>query len=104
MKKITLFLFLAAVLELNWNCGNTSGVSTAKNATSAGTIFKGTIANAANMQMYLDKIYLTSASQIISKADLDASGNFSVDVADGVEPGVYRFRIGQQKFLSLIHI
>lgn len=92
MKNTSIILFFALLLGLNWNCGNTAGVA------SSGTTIKGAVEGAGNLQLFIDKVFITSASQILSKTDLDASGNFSVNLENGLEPGVYRFRIGQQKF------
>lgn len=78
------------------NCGNT--LPAAK-----GTTIQGTIKNASNLQVYFDKtpIVQSKANQILGKTTMDAAGNFSLSIPDGVDPGFYRLRVGA-KGLSLV--
>lgn len=57
----------------------------------------GTISNAANLQLFLDRFSLTKASQVVGKTELDSEGNFNIPVEGGFEPGIYRLRIGAKK-------
>lgn len=64
-----------------------------------GTVVKGKIENAANLQAFLDKVAIgqNSANSIIAKTDIDGSGNFALEVPEGVKAGIYRLRVGAKK-------
>jgi len=91
MKNIITITFLALTVALNWNCGSTV-------ADAAGTTINGSLTNSKNLSVYLDQLNLTSASQVVDNANIDGDGNFTLNIPQGVEPGIYRFRIGQKKF------
>lgn len=61
-----------------------------------GTTISGTINNAANMGAFFDKMGVDSANEVIASGNTDASGNFSFNFPEGVEPGLYRVRLGIQ--------
>lgn len=61
-----------------------------------GTNISGTINNAADMGAYFDKMGVDSANEVIASTTTDGSGNFSFNFPDGVEPGLYRVRLGVQ--------
>lgn len=89
MKKITILLLaVIGICSLNWQCA-----SPAK-----GTTISGQVTNAGNLQLFLDKIYITTASETVAKTDIDANGSFSLNMEEGVDKGIYRIRIGQQRF------
>ena len=79
------FLFLLAAVQ--WQC--TKDIE--------GTVIRGKIANAENIQVFLDRIYFNKASMILAKSDIDGSGNFEFAFPEGIEPGVYNIRIGVKK-------
>lgn len=85
----TTTIFMACLLALLvWNCGQTSV---------EGTVLKGTIHNASNLQVYLDKVVIGKANAVISKADINNAGNFEFHFPEGLEAGIYNFRIGAKK-------
>lgn len=87
--KNTMTIFLASLLALLvWNCGQ---------APIQGTVLKGTIQNANNLQVYLDKVVIGKANSVISKADIDNAGNYKFQFPDGLEAGIYNLRIGAKK-------
>ncbi len=89
-----LTICLIAVLALtNWHCGG--GTSSASGSGSTDGAFSGSIANAANLKVFIDHISPTGANQVIGSTDIDASGNFSVPFPK-VERGMYRMRIGKK--------
>ncbi|MFK7933573.1 MAG: peroxiredoxin family protein [Saprospiraceae bacterium] len=64
-----------------------------------GTVVAGTIQNAANLQAFLDKVAVgqNAANSIVAKTEIDGSGNYSLEVPEGVDAGVYRIRVGAKK-------
>ncbi len=93
---ISLLFSLIMLAALGFSsCTNSSAVDP---ATIDGSVIKGTVTNAANTQVYFDLIQLSNnGTQVIAKADVDANNNFQIDLADGIERGVYRIRIGARK-------
>ena len=83
---ITLFAVLLALVV--WQCAPEV----------KGTAIEGQIENAANMQVYLDQIKIGKASNVLSKAEIDANGQFKMDFPEGIQPGVYQMRIGAKNF------
>lgn len=67
-----------------------------------GTVIRGTVQNAANLQVYLDQVVINKANQVLDKVDADANGNFEFKYPQGLEAGVYRLRIGAQKLLLIL--
>ncbi len=57
----------------------------------------GTVQNAANLQVNLDQAYFSNATDARGKAEADASGHFSIELPQPVQPGIYRLRIGAKK-------
>lgn len=86
MKNTLTFSFLLILSILSWHCNTPNG-----------TTIKGTIANASNLQVFVDKVVIGQASQILDKADIGNSGNFSLNFPEGLEMGVYNIRIGAQR-------
>ena len=89
MLKITKALLPALVLSLF--------LASCK-STPEGFAISGQVTQASNMQVMLDRLMGPNAAfESIGRADADGSGNFSINVPDGVEPGVYRLRFGARK-------
>jgi peroxiredoxin len=90
MKNILFFFWTLSIMVLGFSCGNSN---------SGGTTISGTINNAGNLQVYLDKIGINpaSANLVVGKADADASGNFKLDFPEKLTEGLYRLRVGEQK-------
>jgi len=61
-----------------------------------GTTISGKIENAADIGAYFDKMGVDNANEVVATATTDGSGNFSFNFPDGVEPGLYRVRLGVQ--------
>lgn len=87
MKNFIFTLLVASIAFLNWQCTSTP----------SGTIIEGNIANAANLQVFLDNVIIGKASSILAKADMDASGNFKFSFPEKIEAGVYNLRIGAKR-------
>lgn len=87
--KNTLHVFLLVTLAfLSWQCGD---------SVTNGTVVKGKIENAANMQAFVDQVIIGKASSIAGKTDLDANGNFEIPFPNGIAPGIYNLRIGAKR-------
>jgi len=84
MKNLTLGLFLLTLVSMA-ACGAIS---------SKGTSVSGTISDAPNMKVYLDKVGPNSNTVVLAQGDADASGNFNLKMEEGLSPAVYRLRIG----------
>lgn len=88
MKSTFNIFLLVALAVLTWQCGST---------TVEGTVVKGQIENAANMQAFMDRVIIGKASSIVGKTDLDGSGNFEIAFPEGIEPGIYNLRVGARR-------
>ena len=91
---LILFVFIAL---LGVQCANEGGSSSVQ-----GTVIRGTLQNAANLQVYLDKVVINKANQVLDKVDADGSGSFEFNYPDGLQAGVYRLRIGAQKLVFVL--
>lgn len=100
MKKYS-FVFVAFLLLSGLLLQNCSNSSTASSIT--GARVSGKIENAGNMKVFLDRMTFTNQSQVVQKGDLDADGNFSLDVTDGLDAGLYRVRVGGSNALIVLN-
>lgn len=100
MKNGLFSLLLIALVGMQFSCGGDSASSANGTATSAasndGLSISGTLAGAENLKAYLD-LESFAATRVISKSDIDASGNYSMVIPDGVKPGRYRLRVGARR-------
>lgn len=62
-----------------------------------GTLIRGELANAANLKVYLDRVAINSANEVLANAPVDANGNFALGFVEGLKPGIYQLRVGAQK-------
>ncbi|MFK8005560.1 MAG: redoxin domain-containing protein [Saprospiraceae bacterium] len=117
IKKFSSFLVFALLILLNFNCGD-SGNTTATNVTnpaaqqvknetpqpvSASTpvvgaaVLTGNLTNSGNLKIFVDESNLENSNRVVGKAEIDANGNFEVQIPEGFNAGIYRVRIGAQK-------
>ena len=61
-----------------------------------GTTISGKIDNAADLSAFFDKMGVDNANEVVATATTDGSGNFTFNFPEGVEPGLYRIRLGVQ--------
>lgn len=87
MKNTWTFLIAIGVAMLAWQC----------NTTPAGTTIKGTITGASNLQVFIDKVVIGQASNVLDKTDIASNGSFSITFPEGLEKGIYNMRIGAQR-------
>ncbi len=65
--------------------------------TKTGSI-SGSIKNAANLEGTFEEIVsLTQPPLAIAKVPIDASGNFKIEMPEGIKTGLYRLRVGQKQ-------
>lgn len=86
-RTFNLFL-LVSLAFLSWQCSE---------SVSEGTVIKGKIDNAANMQAFVDRVIIGKASSIVGKSNLDGQGNFEIAFPEGIDPGIYNLRIGAKR-------
>ena len=102
MKNQVAILLLLLTAFLGMQCANADGSSFGASSSVKGTVIKGAVQNAAGLQVYLDKVVITKAHQVLDKVDADGNGNFEFNYPNGLEAGGYRIRIGAQKFVVIL--
>ncbi len=93
MRFYTTLAALVCFAFLNFQCGD--GLSDYE-----GTVIKGNIEGASNLQVYLDKMMLNNTANIIDKTEIDGSGKFTLKI-ENPEDVVYRLRIGAKSTMVL---
>ena len=92
MKNLTLGLFILTIISVA-SCGA---------LTSKGTTFTGTISDAPNMKVYLDKMGPNNNTVVLGQTDSDANGDFTLKLEETIEPAIYRLRIGTGKIFLVL--
>lgn len=88
MKNVCSILVMCLLAMSLYNCAEVQ----------KGTVIEGQISGAANLQVFLDEAGLgQQANIVLEKMDADASGTFKFEFPEGIDPGVYRLRIGRQR-------
>lgn len=64
--------------------------------TPKGTQITGSLSNAENLSVFLDRVGLQGMNEPVEKSETDGSGYFKMSMPDGVQPGVYRLRVGSK--------
>ncbi len=106
MKRILFILILLVGSFGLYQCDTSSQQSNSNSSSSSSSSgaysIEGTIANASNLSIFIDKyLPVERRASTLGKADIDGSGNFALPL-DKLEAGIYRLRIGAKKlFLSL---
>ncbi len=92
-----LFLTLFSIAAIAFSCKDGIGGGSGLN-------ISGNISNAGNMQVFFDKVSFNpeSANLVITKADADASGKFSLNVPEQPAAGIYRLRVGEQQVFLVL--
>ncbi len=77
-------------------------LSNCQSESSTGTVIRGTLQNAQDLQVFIDQAAIGKANHILAKAEIDPQGNFQLAFPEGLEAGVYKLRVGaQQAFMVL---
>jgi len=92
MKNLTIGLFILTIISVA-SCGA---------ITSKGTSITGTISDAPNMKVYLDKMGPNSNTVVLSQTDTDANGDFTIKLEETIPQAIYRLRIGAGKIFLVL--
>lgn len=92
MRNLTFGLFLLSVISV-LSCAAVS---------SKGTSITGTISDAPNMKVYLDKIGPNNNTVVLAQTDSDANGDFEIKLEEPIQPSIYRMRIGAGKVFLVL--
>lgn len=92
MKNLTIGLFILTIISIA-SCGA---------ITSKGTTITGTISDAPNMKVYIDKMGPNSNTIVLGQADADANGDFSIQLEETLPPAIYRMRVGAGKIFLVL--
>jgi thiol-disulfide isomerase/thioredoxin len=92
MKNLTIGLFILTIISIA-SCGA---------ITSKGSTVTGTISDAPNMKVYLDKMSPNNNTIVISQGDTDANGDFSLEMEETLPAAIYRLRIGAGKTFLIL--
>ena len=87
LKKIN-FWTLALLVSL-------AGISC--NTNPSGFTLEGTVENADNLRVFLDKAESNNTTTVITQGEIDNTGHFEISTEEPLAPGVYRLRIGTAK-------
>jgi len=63
---------------------------------------KGTISNAANLQVSLDQAHFDRSTVALGKGTCDANGNFEINLEKPFDEGLYRLSIGAKKMYFIL--
>lgn len=85
--KVTRIFSLLAIGILLWNC----------NGTTTGVTLQGELKNGNGLDVFLDKVSIGGASEVLTKSPIAANGSFSLAFPEGLDPGIYQLRIGAQR-------
>ncbi len=64
-----------------------------------GTVLRGQLEGADDMQINLDRVYIGRANQSLDATTSDGKGAFSFSYPDGLEPGIYKLRVGTKSIV-----
>jgi peroxiredoxin len=67
-----------------------------------GYAIKGTIANAANLQVILEQAHFDRSNVSLGESKTDASGKFEIPLAKPFEEGLYRLTVGAKKMYFIL--
>ncbi len=62
-----------------------------------GTTIRGDLENAKGLEVFLDRIQINGANEVLTKAPIEEGGAFSLNFPEGLTPGIYQLRIGAQR-------
>ena len=62
-----------------------------------GTLIRGTVSDAANLNLHFDAFGINAASSALKSTEIGGDGAFEVAFPEGLDAGLYRMRIGNKK-------
>jgi thiol-disulfide isomerase/thioredoxin len=92
MRNLTFGLFIISLISVA-SCGALSSKT---------MTVSGTITDAPNMKVYIDKMGPTNTTAVLATTDTDGNGTFSFKFEDGLQPAVYRIRVGTGKIFLVL--
>jgi thiol-disulfide isomerase/thioredoxin len=92
MKNLTFGLFLLSVISV-LSCAALS---------SKGTNISGSILDAPNMAVYLDKMGPNNNTLVLGQTTTDEGGDFVIKLEEDLQPAVYRLRVGANKIFLVL--
>ena len=92
MKNLTLGLFLLFVITV-LSCAALG---------SKGTSVSGSISDAPNLSVYLDKMGPNNNTMVLAQTTTDANGDFVLKLEEDIQPSVYRLRVGANKLFLVL--
>ena len=87
MRHLLILLVSISTLALQMGCGSMGATKG----------FSGTVKDGGNMRVFIDKVSLGKAHEVIANAETDVNGNFTIPLEESLETGLYRFRVGTKK-------
>ena len=96
MTRGTNFFLLLFIALMFLGCGDTS----VKNI--KGTLVRGEIVNAENLQVFFDKILLNNTTSVVASGEIDRKGKFELPI-ETPQHGIYRLRIGAKSILLALN-
>lgn len=64
-----------------------------------GTLIKGNLPDAADLQVALSKVEIAQREKPVASTQIDADGNFALGFVEGLPPGMYQLKIGARRAL-----
>lgn len=92
MKNLSLGLFLLSIIS----------VASCAALSSKGTNISGTISDAPNMKVYLDKVGPNNSTLVVATTDSDGNGSFTLKSEETLTPAIYRLRVGAGKLYLVL--
>lgn len=62
-----------------------------------GLTIKGDIEGSENLQVFIDHVVIGKANTVLAREQINGNGQFTINLEDGVEPGIYNVRIGAKR-------
>lgn len=90
-KSILYTLALISFALFTLQCENTGAPS------GEGTTIQGKIGNAAEVTVFVDKLLIGKASNVVTSTKTDKSGKFSISFPEGMPAGIYNLRVDKAR-------
>ena len=62
-----------------------------------GTTIRGDLDNAKGLEVFLDRVQINGANEVLTKAPIEDDGEFTLNFPKGLNAGIYQLRIGAQR-------
>lgn len=63
----------------------------------SGVTLTGNLNNGNDLEVFLDKVLLGGANNVLTKSPIAADGSFELAFPEGLDPGIYQIRVGAQR-------